>query len=119
MRYGRAVNGGAGAEWDPEHTVSADDAAGLIGGQFARLRGAPAEALATGWDNTVFLVGGEWVFRFPRRSVAVPGVRREIGLLPELAPRLPLPVPRPEFAGRPSPAYPSPFWPARHAARAH
>lgn len=116
MRYGRAVSGGAGAEWEPEHTVSADDAAELIGGQFALLRGAPVEALATGWDNTVFLVGGEWIFRFPRRSQALPGVRREIDLLPELAPRLPLPVPVPEFAGRPSSAYPWPFWGARHLA---
>jgi aminoglycoside phosphotransferase (APT) family kinase protein len=83
-------------------------------GQFPRLRGAPVEALATGWDNTVFLVGEEWIFRFPRRSQALPGFRREIDVLPLLAPRLPLAVPVPEFAGEPSPAYPWPFWGARH-----
>jgi aminoglycoside phosphotransferase (APT) family kinase protein len=108
------VSGRSAAGWEPEHSVSAADAAELIGGQFARLRGAPVEALATGWDNTVFLVGEEWIFRFPRRSIALPGVRREIAFLPTLAPRLPLPVPVPEFAGRPSPAYPWPFWGARH-----
>lgn len=109
------MNGGvsAAAEWEPEHAVSAAQAADLVGAQFARLRGAPVEALATGWDNTVFLVGGEWIFRFPRRSVALPGIRREIAVLPALAPRLPLPVPVPEFAGRPSATFPWPFWGAR------
>lgn len=106
--------GGGAAKWDPEHSVSADEAAAYIGGQFARLRGAPVEVLATGWDNTVFLVDGEWIFRFPRRSVALPGFRREMAHLPVLAPRLPLPVPVPEFAGSPSGTYPWPFWGARH-----
>jgi aminoglycoside phosphotransferase (APT) family kinase protein len=108
------VSGGAATGWEPEHIVSAAEAADLIGGQFPRLRGAPVEALATGWDNTVFLVDGQWIFRFPRRAVALPGLRREIDVLPLLAPRLPLPVPVPEFAGRPSPAFPWPFWGARH-----
>jgi len=107
------VSGGAATGWDPERVVSADEAADLIAGQFPRLRDAPVEALATGWDNTVFLVGGQWIFRFPRRAVALPGVEREIHLLPLLAPRLSLPVPVPEFAGRPSPAFPWPFWGAR------
>jgi aminoglycoside phosphotransferase (APT) family kinase protein len=110
------VNGGTGnaGGWEPEYTVSVAQAAELVGAQFAHLRGAPVEALATGWDNTVFLVGGEWVFRFPRRAVILPGVRREIAVLPRLAPRLPLPVPVPELAGRPSGAFPWPFWGARH-----
>jgi aminoglycoside phosphotransferase (APT) family kinase protein len=108
------VVSGAAAGWEPEHIVSAADAADLVGGQFPRLRGAPVEELATGWDNTVFLVGGEWIFRFPRRAVALPGFQREIDILPLLASRLPLPVPVPEFAGRPSERFPWPFWGARH-----
>ncbi|MFB9840496.1 phosphotransferase, partial [Actinoallomurus acaciae] len=107
------MNGGRATEWEAEHTVSAERASDLIGARFPDLRGAAVEALATGWDNTVFLVGGEWIFRFPRRSVALPGVRREIAVLPGLAPRLPLPVPVPEFAGQPSPEFPWPFWGAR------
>ena len=104
----------AAPEWEPEHTVSAGRAAALIGARFPRLRGAPVEELATGWDNTVFLLGGEWVFRFPRRSIALPGIWREIEFLPRLAPRLPLPVPVPELVGGPSPEFPWPFWGARH-----
>ncbi|TMQ90869.1 aminoglycoside phosphotransferase [Actinomadura soli] len=100
-------------EWAPEREVTADLAAALIGRRFRELRGAPVERLATGWDNTVFLVGGAWVFRFPRRRIAVPGVEREMAALPVLAPRLPLPVPVPRFAGEPSDDFPWPFWGAR------
>jgi aminoglycoside phosphotransferase (APT) family kinase protein len=108
------VGGGAATGWEPEHIVSAAEAAELIGGQFPRLSGAPVEPLATGWDNTVFLVDGRWIFRFPRRAVVLPGFQREIDVLPRLAPWLPLEVPVPEFAGRPSERFPWPFWGARH-----
>ena len=100
-------------QWEAEQPVSASLAAGLIGRQFPRLRGAPVEPLATGWDNTVYLVDGAWVFRFPRREIALPGIQREIAVLPLLAPHLPLHVPVPELVGRPSGAYPWPFWGAR------
>ncbi|WP_119730030.1 phosphotransferase [Thermomonospora amylolytica] len=105
---------GTVAEWDPERTVNAAEAAVLVHERFPALAGAPVEPLAAGWDNTVFLVGGEWVFRFPRRAIAVPGVEREIAYLPRLAPSLPLPVPVPELTGR-LPGDPAwPFWGARH-----
>jgi aminoglycoside phosphotransferase (APT) family kinase protein len=55
--------------------------------------------LGQGWDNTVHLVGDQWVFRFPRREQAVDGVRREIAVLPWLGPQLPLPIPVPELIG--------------------
>ncbi|MBO2464049.1 phosphotransferase [Actinomadura violacea] len=100
-------------EWEAEHEVEADAAAALIAARFPELAGAPVEALATGWDNTVFLVGGAWVFRFPRRRIAVAGVEREIAVLPAVAPHLPLPVPVPRFAAGPSAEFPWPFWGAR------
>ncbi|NDU73677.1 phosphotransferase [Actinomadura sp. DSM 109109] len=100
-------------EWAPEREVTAGLASTLIGREFPELRGAPVERLATGWDNTVFRVGDHWVFRFPRRGMAVPGVEREIAVLPVLAPLLPLPVPVPRFAGTPSDDFPWPFWGAR------
>jgi aminoglycoside phosphotransferase (APT) family kinase protein len=104
---------GTSPQWQPEHVVDVVAAAALVGAQFPELRDAPIEALATGWDNTVYLVGGDWVFRFPRRTIAVPGVQREIAVLPGLAPRLPLSVPVPELIGRPARDYPWPFWGAR------
>ncbi|WP_244894040.1 phosphotransferase [Planobispora rosea] len=100
----------SGAEWAAEHDIGEADAAALVGEQFPDLRGAPVALLATGWDNTVHLVGGRWVFRFPRRAVALPGVEREIATLPALAPGLPLALPVPTRIGRPSGSYPWPFW---------
>ena len=46
--------------------------------------------MGAGWDNTAYLVNGEWVFRFPRRTIAVPLLEAEGRVLPKLAPRLPL-----------------------------
>lgn len=100
-------------EWVAEETVDTSRAADLVAAQFPRLRGATVEPFAEGWDNTVFLVDGEWAFRFPRRQVALAGVEREISLLPLLAPLLPLAVPVPELVGRPGPDYPWPFFGAR------
>ena len=69
--------------------------------------------VAAGWDNTVVRVDDDWVFRFPRRAIALPGIDREIALLPRLAPQLSLPIPVPEHVG----VYGDPpwrFWGARH-----
>jgi aminoglycoside phosphotransferase (APT) family kinase protein len=99
--------------WTAEIVVTPEFAADLIREQFPDLAGGPVTVLETGWDNTAFVVGGQWLFRFPRREVAVPGVRREIAVLPRLAPRLPLPIPDPQFVGQPSARYPWPFFGAR------
>lgn len=100
-------------EWDAEHVVDADRAAQLVGAQFPALRGATVEPFAEGWDHTVHVVDGTWAFRFPRRAVALPGFARELAVLPRLADRLPLPVPRPEHVGGPAGGYPWPFAGAR------
>lgn len=100
-------------QWAAETEVSAELAAGLLAAQFPALRGARVRLLATGWDMTVYLADGQWVCRFPRRQIALAGLSREIGLLPRIAPLLPLPVPVPELIGSPSAGYPWPFWAAR------
>jgi aminoglycoside phosphotransferase (APT) family kinase protein len=76
-----------------------------LGLEDARLR-----KLAEGWDNSVWVVEQRYVFRFPRREVAIPGFERELSVLPKLAPLLPLPVPRPAFVGKPTDAYQWPFF---------
>jgi aminoglycoside phosphotransferase (APT) family kinase protein len=58
----------------------------------------PVVPLSEGWDNTVFRVG-EWIARFPRRAMALPGFGRELAVLPRIAGRLPLPVPEPRWTG--------------------
>lgn len=69
---------GASHEWSPEHVVDEALARDLVVGQFPHLRGAGVRLFATGWDNTVHLVddgdGAPWVFRFPRRAIALGGV---------------------------------------------
>jgi aminoglycoside phosphotransferase (APT) family kinase protein len=98
------------AQWSAEQVVTPELAARLIAGQFPAVAASRVELLATGWDNTAFLVDNRWLFRFPRRAVALPGIRREIALLPWLAERLPLAVPAPEFIGEQSKAFGWPFW---------
>jgi aminoglycoside phosphotransferase (APT) family kinase protein len=100
--------------WDPEVEVDVERARALIGAQFPDLADAPMRQLATGWDNVVHLVDERWVFRFPRRQVAVAGVEREIDVLRRLAPNLPLPVPLPRFIGAPAGDYPWPWFGAAH-----
>jgi aminoglycoside phosphotransferase (APT) family kinase protein len=89
-------------------------AARLIAGAFPELGRQPVRPLAEGWDNSVFVVGEEFAFRFPRRAMALPGVRREIAVLPVLAPLLPLPIPTPSYVGADDdPDEPWPFFGAR------
>lgn len=103
--------------WDPEHVVDRDGATRMLAAQFpslfAELTVDDVEHLADGWDNTVFVVRREWLFRFPRRQIAVPMFDKEIGLLPLLALRLPLPVPVPQLLGQPDDHFPWRFWGAR------
>jgi aminoglycoside phosphotransferase (APT) family kinase protein len=79
-------------------------------GQFPELRTDSLRLLGEGWDRAAWLVNKDWVFGFPRRAVAVPGIEREMKFLPLLAPLLPLPIPRPVFFGRPAHGYAWPFF---------
>jgi aminoglycoside phosphotransferase (APT) family kinase protein len=101
------------SEWAAEVLVDERLAHELIHGQFAPLPRRSLERLAEGWDYVAFLVDGEWVFRFPRREVVVPGTEREIAVLPGLAARLPVPVPAPAYVGRAGDRFPWPFYGAR------
>jgi aminoglycoside phosphotransferase (APT) family kinase protein len=101
--------------WTAELKVDEPLAKRLIAEQFPEVSLEALELLGEGWDNTVWLVDGRWVFRFPRREVAVPGFERELAALPVIAPRVPLPIPDPVFRGRPSDEYPWPFFGAPFA----
>ncbi len=95
-------------EWDAEVVVTPELARTLIREQFPALA-RTVEPFGSGWDNTAYLVDGELVFRFPRRSIAVPLLQREVSVLPAIAPRLPIAIPVPEWAGAPTEAFPWPF----------
>lgn len=101
------------ADWDAEVVVDQELVRALLTEQFPELDSSSTRLLGEGWDNSVWLVEEQWAFRFPRREIAVPGLEREINVLPRLAPLLPAPIPVPTHAGRPSDRYPWPFFGAR------
>jgi aminoglycoside phosphotransferase (APT) family kinase protein len=96
-------------EWSAEVALDAALVRRLLA-QFPELELRSLRLLAEGWDNSVWVVDERWAFRFPRRTVAIPGVEREIEVLPQLAGLLPLPIPVPRFVGRPADGYPWPFY---------
>ena len=55
----------------------------------------------------------EIAFRFPRRAIAVPGVQREMVVLPELAGLLPAPIPDAGYVGAPGDLFPWPWFGSR------
>lgn len=95
--------------WAAEHTVSPDLARDLIEDQFPALAPVRVESPSEGWDNIAYLVNNTWIFRFPRRTIAVDLIRTEAAVLPVIAPRLPLPIPIPVFVGEPEERFPWPF----------
>ncbi len=97
------------APWESSQHVDKGRAARLVARQFPALRDAPVRPIATGWDNSVLLVG-DVLFRFPRREVAVALQRRELAVLPRVAPHVPLAVPVPTHVAEPDLDYPWPFW---------
>ena len=106
------------AQWAAEVDVDEALAERLIRAQFPPLPERSVALLAEGWDYTAFVVDDALVFRFPRRAVVVPGTEREIATLPSLAQLLPVAIPKPEHVGRPSDAFPWPFYGARYLAGA-
>jgi aminoglycoside phosphotransferase (APT) family kinase protein len=96
-------------EWDAEVVVDEGLVHALLAEQFPELDGSSARLLGEGWDNSVWVVEERWAFRFPRRDIAIPGVQRELAVLPALAPVLPTPIPVPRFVGEPSDRFPWPF----------
>lgn len=97
-------------EWSAEIEIDAARARRLIAGQFPELAGESLERFGEGWDNTLWLVGGRLLFRFPRRAIAVACLERELAALPVLGPLVDLPVPTSAYRGEPGEGYPWPFF---------
>jgi len=96
-------------EWSAERVVDDELARRLIAEQFRELPTAPIRLLGEGWDSTAWLLGEEWVARFPRREMVLPGLRREMQALVQLAPLLPLRIPVADLRGQPAEAFPWPW----------
>ncbi len=89
-----------------EVDVSADLVRRLLADQHPDLARLPVAFLANGWDNELYRVGDGLVARLPRRALGAQIIKNEQRWLPGLAPRLPLPIPRPERTGVPACGYP-------------
>ena len=95
--------------WVAEKELTEALARRLINEQFPELSASNIEPIGAGWDNTAYRVDDTWLFRFPRRQVAVPAIETECAVLPRIASPLPLTVPNPQFVGQPSDLFPWPF----------
>jgi aminoglycoside phosphotransferase (APT) family kinase protein len=78
----------------------------LLADQHPDLAALPLTLVANGWDNAIFRLGGDLAVRLPRRWQGADLVVNEQRWLPELASRLPIPVPVPLRVGLPSDDYP-------------
>ncbi len=78
----------------------------LLTEQHPDLANLPLTQVGEGWDNVLFRLGEDLAVRLPRRAASAPMIEHEQRWLPELARRLPLPVPTPIRMGRPGSGFP-------------
>jgi aminoglycoside phosphotransferase (APT) family kinase protein len=78
----------------------------LLREQHPDLADLPLSEVGGGWDNRLYRLGHDLVARLPSRAASTPLVENEQRWLPDLAPRLPLPIPAPIRTGRPGPGFP-------------
>lgn len=95
--------------WSPKVEITAEEAKKLIEGQFPRFKPVRISELGKGFDNSVYLVNDDFVFRFPRREIAVQLSTIENQLLPLLVNETKIEVPEPIFFGKPTDVYKWPF----------
>ena len=78
----------------------------LLRDQHPDLADLPLSKLANGWDNVIYRLGDDFTVRMPRREMAAGPALDEQRWLPDLADRLPLPIPAPVRVGVPARGYP-------------
>jgi len=82
----------------------------LVTTQFPQWAGLPLRVMAVqGTDNVMIELGDEKIIRLPRTERAATSLLKEWEWLSLLAPRLPLPIPRPIVLGHPVEDYPLPW----------
>lgn len=88
-------------------SVDAELVRRLVADQFPQWADLPIRAVANGgWDNWTFHLGLDMSARLPSAAEYALAVEKEHRWLPELAPRLPLPISTPLAKGEPGAGYP-------------
>ncbi|GAB2670235.1 aminoglycoside phosphotransferase family protein [Kribbella swartbergensis] len=82
---------------------------GLLREQHPDLAELTLRKVIGGWDNQMWRLGDELAVRLPRTERGPELLRKEYRWLPELAPRLTLPVPMPQRIGEPTERFPEPW----------
>jgi aminoglycoside phosphotransferase (APT) family kinase protein len=95
--------------WSPEIAITPEEAREIIEAQFPQLIPVEIAELGKGFDNTVFIVNDVYVFRFPRKEIAVQLLNIENQLLPILVSKLNITIPEPIFFGQATKNYKWPF----------
>lgn len=96
-------------QWQAQYIVDEQKAFSMIKKQFPQLDVASIQLLGAGWDNTAYIINNEFVFRFPRRDIAVSLLQHEMAALPVITKQVSIAVPNPEWHGKPTQEYPWPF----------
>lgn len=91
---------------EAEIVVNAALVRALLESEHPDLARLPVTLLAEGWDNFMFKLGDDLTVRLPRRQLTAEMIEHEQRWLPELASRLPLPIPAPVRVGGPAAGYP-------------
>jgi len=85
-----------------EVAITAELVRCLLATQHPDLADRPLTYLAEGWDNVMYRLGADLIIRLPRREMSVGLIAHEARWLPELAPRLEVPISAAVRTGQPS-----------------
>lgn len=96
-------------QWHSDINITKDFAKTIIEQQFPELSPIIIKNIGQGWDNKVFLVNEQLIFRLPHREIAATLIERENAVLRYLQNRVKLKIPNPSYLGQPSENYPYHF----------
>ena len=74
----------------------------IINNQFPNFAIESVSFFGAGYDSEAYLINNEYVFKFPKYQAASMGLYQEAAVLQQLKDKLPLPIPDPEFIGKPN-----------------
>jgi aminoglycoside phosphotransferase (APT) family kinase protein len=96
-------------EWHADIEITQETVKKVLQEQFPSITSIEnIQCIGEGWDNKIFLVDKNIIFRFPRRKAAVPLMERENIILNNLPIFLDIKIPLLKYQGRPTATYPFP-----------